>query len=350
MQPDQESAGSSSTFFTVDNLPMKERYGVWKEAISCLFDVDAEQSVRENDFRTTVKSHLFGSLMLMEVDSKQQQWSRGYKQIAGNGMDHYGIAVYRRGTVECETSRGRDTLSPGGLLIYDLTQPFTAQTTDHLTYNLVIPRALLEDLLHHPDDHCMRFLDPSDPMVQIIRDMIISLQRNVGDLRHLQAQTLEKMFPVLLANCLNAVNSETADTAFERQNITSMVRMRRYFRENLCSPDLNPRRAAQDLGVSRSKLYNCFAPYGGVYNYVRDMRLRKAISLLNDPQYARSSIYDIALDCGFSSDASFIRAFRDKYDATPGEVRSGAATHVRKSHCIAGLVDRQFEQWIHGLG
>lgn len=81
-----------------------------------------------------------------------------------------------------------------------------------------------------------------------------------------------------------------------------------------------------------------------------DMRLRKAISLLNDPQYARSSIYDIALDCGFSSDASFIRAFRDKYDATPGEVRSGAATHVRKSHCIAGLVDRQFEQWIHGLG
>jgi AraC-like DNA-binding protein len=350
MQLDQLSAGSTSTFFTVDNLPMQERFGVWKEAISCLFEVDADQEVRENNFQTTIQSHLFGSLMLMEVDSRQQHWSRGYKQIAGNGMDHYGIAVYERGSVECNTSRGSEQLLPGGLLIYDLTQPFTARTTDHKTLNLVIPRVLLEDQLQHPDDHCMRVLSQEDPMVQIIRDMIISLQRNVGDLSHAQAQTLEKMFPAMLANCLNSASCGPRENSHERQSITNMVRMRRYFRENLCSPDLNPRRAALDLGVSRSKLYNCFAPYGGVYNYVRDMRLRKAITLLNDPQRARSSIYEIALECGFSSDASFIRAFRDKYDATPGEVRNGAAPHLRKNHCIIGLADTQFEHWIHGLG
>ncbi|RCK46156.1 helix-turn-helix domain-containing protein [Thalassospira profundimaris] len=350
MQPDHDSAGATSTFFTVDNLPMHERYDVWKQAISCLFDVDADKNVRENDFRTTIQSHIFGSLMLMEVASRQQQWSRGYKQIAGNGMDHYGVAVYQNGSIECETSRGQGRLKPGGLLIYDLTQPFNARTTDHQTLNLVIPRALLEDQLQHPDDHCMRILEPGDPMVQIIRDMIISLQRNVRDLKHPQSQTLEKMFPTLLANCLNALSGETSEISHERQNIMSMVRMRRYFRENLCSPDLNPRRAAQDLGVSRSKLYNYFAPYGGVYNYVRDMRLRKAISLLNDPLHARSSIYDIALECGFSSDASFIRAFRDKYDATPGEVRNGASIHARKTQCIIGAADTQFEKWIHGLG
>ncbi|MEE3047279.1 MAG: helix-turn-helix domain-containing protein [Pseudomonadota bacterium] len=350
MQPDQDSAGTTSTFFTVDNLPMQDRFAVWKESISCLFDVDAEKQVREDDFRTTIRSHLFGSLMLMEVESRQQQWRRGYQQIVGNGMDHYGIGVYQRGEIECETSRGHDRLKPGGILLYDLTQPFTAQTSDHLTLNLVIPRALLEDHLQHPDDHCMRFLAPDDPMVQIIRDMVLSLQRNVCELGHQQAQIFEKMFPTMLATCLNSVSSQTADSSHERQNILSMVKMRRYFRENLCSPDLNPRRAAQDLGVSRSKLYNYFAPYGGVYTYVRDMRLRKAISLLNDPHCARSSIYDIALECGFSSDASFIRAFRDKYDATPGEVRNGAAIHSRKTQCIAGLVNKQFENWIHGLG
>ncbi|MEK9816942.1 MAG: hypothetical protein VW447_07520, partial [Limnobacter sp.] len=235
-----------------------------------------------------------------------------------NGMDHYGIAVYERGSVECNTSRGTEQLSPRGLLIYDPTQPFTARTTDHKTLNLVIPRVLLEDQLQHPDDHCMRILSQDDPMVQIIRDMIISLQRNVGDLNHAQAQTLEKMFPAMLANCLNSASCGPRENSHERQNITNMVRMRRYFRENLCSPDLNPRRAALDLGVSRSKLYNCFAPYG--------------------------------LECGFSSDASFIRAFRDKYDATPGEVRNGAAPHLRKNHCIIGLADTQFEHWIHELG
>ncbi|MEQ8393287.1 MAG: AraC family transcriptional regulator [Thalassospira sp.] len=349
MQSEQDFAGTASTYFTVDGLPVHERYGIWKDAIQSIFSVDAEKQIREDDFRTTIESHLFGSLMLMEVHTRAQQWGRGYEQIAGNGMDHYGIGLYQEGTVYCEGAKGGKVLKPGGLMIYDLTQPFTAETSDLKNLNLVIPRSLVEDLLHQPDEHCMRFLEPSDPMVQIIRDMIISLHRNVVSLNYQQSLVLEKTIPMLLANCLNSISGQTRETSHERQNILSMVRMRRYFRENLGSPELNPRQAAQDLGVSRSKLYTCFAPYGGVYNYVRDLRLRRAITLLNDPLHARSSIYDIALECGFSSDASFIRAFREKYDVTPGEVRNGAAVHGRKYFGTGGPADKLFENWIHGL-
>ena len=171
MQSEQDFAGTASTYFTVDGLPVNERYGIWKDAIQSIFSVDADKQIREDDFRTTIESHLFGSLMLMEVHTRAQQWGRGYEQIAGNGMDHYGIGLYQEGTVYCEGAKGGKVLKPGGLMIYDLTQPFTAETSDLKNLNLVIPRSLVEDLLHQPDEHCMRFLEPSDPMVQIIRDM-----------------------------------------------------------------------------------------------------------------------------------------------------------------------------------
>ena len=349
MQTDQRSAGPTSTFFTIDNLPMAERYGVWKEAIHSIFEVNADQDVRENDFRTSIEAHLLGSLMVLNVQSRAQKWSRGYDQIAGNGIDHFGIAIHKQGQTQCSNAKGTSTLNVGDLAIYDLTQPFSATVTDVNATNLVIPRPLIEHLLHQPDDHGIRFLPGSDPMVQILRELIFSIERHATTLGAEQTSVLEKSVPLLLANCLNNVSGENRDTLQERRNIVNMVRMRKYFRDNLGSVDLNPRQAALDLGVSRSKLYACFAIYGGVYNYVRDMRLRKALGMLKDPLRQRSSIYDIALECGFSSDASFIRAFREKYDVTPGELRNGGNILLRNQTGFDSLVNTQFESWIHAL-
>lgn len=349
MQSEQASAGCSSSFFTVDNLPMHERYGVWKDSINCLFGVEADKTVRDENFTSSIESHLFGSLMLMDVKSRQQSFERAYNQIAGNGMDHYGVGLYTNGTVHCETGKGGTEIKRNGLIVYDLTQPFIAQTSDLQTLTLVMPRPLVEELLHQPNDHCIRFLDPGDPMVRMLRDQLISLHKNVRSLTHQQSSTVEKIFALMFANCINTATGLTRETSHQRSGIMNMVRMRRYFRDNLGSPDLNPRQAAHDLGVSRSKLYNYFAPYGGVYNYIRDMRLRQAISLLNDPLRARSSIYDLALECGFSSDASFIRAFREKYDTTPGEVRNGAVVSERQTTNTNDLVDKRYESWLYGL-
>ncbi|HBV00527.1 MAG TPA: hypothetical protein DEF21_21850 [Thalassospira lucentensis] len=349
MQSEQASAGCSSSFFTVDNLPMHERYGVWKDSINCLFGVDADKKVRDEGFTSSIESHLFGSLMLMNVKSREQNWGRAYSQIAGNGMDHYGVGIFTKGSLACETGKGGTELRRKGLVVYDLTQPFTAQTSDLESISLTIPRALVEELLHQPDDHCMRFLDPDDPMVRILYDQLTSIYQNVRSLSHQQSLAIGKTLALMISNCLNTASGPTRETTHQRSGIMNMVRMRRYFRENLGSPDLNPRQAAHDLGVSRSKLYNYFAPYGGVYNYIRDMRLRQAISLLNDPLRARSSIYDLALECGFSSDASFIRAFREKYDTTPGEVRNGAVVSERQTTNTNDLVDKRYESWLYGL-
>lgn len=77
------------------------------------------------------------------------------------------------------------------------------------------------------------------------------------------------------------------------------------------------------FGMSRSSVYRLFESYGGLANYIRRCRLMQAFSLLVlPPTQRRLRILDIAIECGFSSDMVFTRAFRKMFSMTPSMVRS----------------------------
>src|SRR5271154_386421 len=53
-------------------------------------------------------------------------------------------------------------------------------------------------------------------------------------------------------------------------------------------------------------------------NFTNRLRLEKAARLL---RFSGQNLTDIALDCGFSSSATFSRAFRSGYDTSPSQFR-----------------------------
>src|SRR5215472_4493610 len=61
-------------------------------------------------------------------------------------------------------------------------------------------------------------------------------------------------------------------------------------------------------------------------NFTNRLRLEKAARLL---RYSDRSMTDIALDCGFSSSATFSRAFRSGYDTSPSQFRKSGV--IKKS-------------------
>ena len=61
-------------------------------------------------------------------------------------------------------------------------------------------------------------------------------------------------------------------------------------------------------------------------NFTNRLRLEKAARLL---RYSDKSLTDIALDCGFSSSATFSRAFRSGYDTSPSQFRKSG--EIKKS-------------------
>ena len=75
-------------------------------------------------------------------------------------------------------------------------------------------------------------------------------------------------------------------------------------------------------------------------NFTNRLRLEKAARLL---RYSDQSVTDIALDCGFSSSATFSRAFRSGYDTSPSQFRKSG--EIKKSKICKEL----FPQDEYGL-
>jgi AraC family transcriptional regulator len=71
-------------------------------------------------------------------------------------------------------------------------------------------------------------------------------------------------------------------------------------------------------------------------SFTNRLRLEKAARLL---RYSDQSLTDIALHCGFSSSATFSRAFRSGYDTSPSEFRKSG--EIKKSKICKELFQKE---------
>jgi len=125
MSSNDNDESPNNSVFSVNDLPEEDRYEIWKESISCLFDVDAPKQIRNENFKAEIEAQLFDTLMIATTTSKPQQFDRTSQTIANDGMDHYMIQLFEEGSLLDRTA-GEDQYVPeGGLVIFDLAQPAT---------------------------------------------------------------------------------------------------------------------------------------------------------------------------------------------------------------------------------
>ena len=127
------------------------------------------------------------------------------------------------------------------------------------------------------------------------------------------------------------------------------MRARQRIAEHLRDPELSPARVARLSGVSRTRLYEMFEPFGGVLAYIREQRLRLALRMLIDHRFAEWPISAVASACGFANDSAFSRAFRARFGTTARDMRAAPAGAERVSGDFDRDLDRRYEEWIRLL-
>lgn len=80
---------------------------------------------------------------------------------------------------------------------------------------------------------------------------------------------------------------------------------------------------ADDLKISKFYMHKIFKEVfeKNIYESIKSIRLQKASNLLLTNKY--SSITEVASLCGYSSQTSFIRVFKERFNMTPTEWRKG---------------------------
>jgi AraC-like DNA-binding protein len=82
---------------------------------------------------------------------------------------------------------------------------------------------------------------------------------------------------------------------------------------------------AGHIGVTPRYLQSLFGTDGSTFsNYVRCQRLARAHRMLTNPTFESRPVSAIAYAAGFADLSYFNRCFRQRYSATPGDIRKMA--------------------------
>lgn len=101
---------------------------------------------------------------------------------------------------------------------------------------------------------------------------------------------------------------------------------------------------SRDMQISKFHLHRIFKEEFGVniYETIKSIRLQKAAHLLITNH--NSTVSEISASCGYSTQTSFIRAFKKRFNTTPTQWRKGG--FIAYSNAILSDIDAR---WAHGL-
>lgn len=120
-----------------------------------------------------------------------------------------------------------------------------------------------------------------------------------------------------------------------------------YYIYEYIDTDINIDELALNFGISKFHLHKLFKEVMGIniYETIKSIRLQKASSLLLTNKY--STITQIASMCGYSSQTSFIRAFKERFNQTPKVWRNGGyeeySTNILKNSNMDYYEKKDFE-------
>ncbi len=343
-------ATTSITRFRLGDLAPEQRFPLWKESISVIFDVDWDAGATPLNFDANLDSAHLGQLLLVETTSVGQRFDRPAQRIREDGIDHCLIQIYMEGeTRGLWGAREHSRAQPGDVLFLDTAQTVRSEVNDFRNLTLLVPRTLLVPHLGDPERHHGRILSRESSQGRLLGEHIRLLWSLLKTTPAAESQLLGLGLLDLVGRyfggySLNENSLESHPTALALRET-----IRAYIEQVLESPDLGADALVQRFGLSRSSLYNLFKPLGGVSGYIQHRRLFRAHALLLAAPHG-VNVTTVALKLGFKHASHFTRAFREKFGYNPSVVREACLLPSDKfSTAAADCVDRSYENWVREL-
>ncbi len=333
------------TYFDLQDLPEKERFSVWKESISVLFDVTLEARDNEQNFSSQLITCHLGDFLLSNSVSQGQCFRRSRKRVAQDGLDHLLVQIYRKGNNVGICGKTQLDAQPGDVFILDLGQALETRTEDYDNLTLVIPRAILAQYIKFPERLHGKKLAGESVLGQLLREHIETLWHRIGQVSAQESSAIASGLTGLVATYFGGL--ELPYDCPDIQAVT-LETIRQYISQHVADTRLTPQFLASRFGLSRASLYRLFEPLGGPAYYIRQERLQRSLELLT--QASSYSIAAIAASVGFCDEAHFSRLFRAAFGMTPGEMRRNALFAKTEYFSDILAIDRRYENWLKTLG
>jgi AraC-like DNA-binding protein len=299
----------------------------------------------EDDFYFSSVTIMAGHALLVDSQTSALEYDRTPVHVARGGLDHYHVTLCLQGEMRFSSGRRELTLRPGDIGFIDMAQPnrtvLVGAGEDRVRLmGLIVQRAVLAPLLAHPDSATATFLPASHHHARLLASQFAALWQDpkaeAGGLNATIA-AIAAMVEIVAAAVGRAADAEGDVERAERHLYRAMIK--RHIAANLESSSLTAADLCHRFQIPRASLYRLFEADGGLARYVQEQRLNRALILLIAPAARGKRLVDMALDLQFSSDSTFVRAFRRQFGLTPGEVRELSEAWLRERGVVPGPDD-----------
>jgi AraC-like DNA-binding protein/mannose-6-phosphate isomerase-like protein (cupin superfamily) len=295
--------------------------------------------VAEDDFHITSATAMAGNALLVETRITDVEYDRTPAHIARGGMDHYHVTLCLEGEMQFSSGRREVTLRPGDIVLLDMGQPNRTVlrgggVRTHLRA-IILPRAMLAPRLAHPDSATAVLLPSVHPHAGLLASHFAALGPPVEPEAGSVEATVEAIADLIAAAAGGTADIVASVERAERHLYLTMIKRR--VATNLETDTLTVEELCRHFQISRATLYRLFEADGGLAHYVREQRLHLAFRRLISPAAQDDRLIDLAVGMRFSSDSTFIRAFRRKFGLTPGELRELADNWLRETGAVPAI-------------
>lgn len=304
--------------FSTRNLPQRNQFEAWRSFVAPVIDMDIADS-RNHAFEADQTVWDVGSFALTRATLPGDGRFRTWQHLRKNALDHWCFVI---------VNEGATATTPGSRDLYfrSLGQRFDGAANDTDVLSLYVPRDLFGDGLSNIDGHVGEV--PNSGIGALLADYFISLEARLPYIPCAELPQVIEATRAMIGACIRptAARIEVAQDAIVA---TLMERSRTIVRQNLNSTAFGPEQLGRALGVSRSRLYRLFEPFGGVARYLHRQRLLAAHAALSDPSNV-SPIVLVAESCGFVDASGFSRSFRQEFGYSPRDARAAASLGAPK--------------------
>lgn len=326
-----------------------EQFGLWRDSIGVLFDIDAGPEAGRAGYRARLDSAMAGEAMITRVQAGAQAFSRSTLRSYRDGIEGVMFQVFTRGHVSCRDD-ARTIAAENALIGFDLRRDMQTVNSDFDLVSVIFPRDAMESRLGNLSDLHLQAVASDGALAQLTAGFLVSLQRTIGRMDTGEAAAAVDAAADLIAECYRG-QTRRLDTS-ESLRIAAVTRAKSFIRERILAGEpVDVATVSRALDVSRATLYRAFEPIGGVAAFIRAERLRAC--LMDIARLARGEIAvtlgELAMRRGFESDAQFSRAFKAEFGMTPSDAKRALAT-TPGGAAEPGEADRRYEMWIRAIG
>jgi AraC-like DNA-binding protein len=287
----------------------------------------------EEDFHITTVTKMTGNAVLVDSTVTAVEYDRTPAHIARGGLDHFHLVLCLKGEMWFGSGRRELTLRSGDVGLVDMAPPnrtvLTQPVGDRVRLmSIILPRALLIPRLAHPES-AIAFLPSDHPHARLLASQFEALWLSTEPEADSPEAVIEAMADLIAVAAGCTADTERGIEGAERHLYLATIK--RHIADHLESAALTVQDLCERFQISRASLYRLFEADGGFTYYVQEQRLNRALMLLIAPAARRKRLIDLAVELQFSSDSTFVRAFRQKFGLTPGEIRKLADAWLRET-------------------